>query len=54
MKKEIIGFVCEYSDAWLFETETDYYYNVPVALDELLGVETQNGEKYKITIEKLS
>lgn len=55
MKKEIIGFVGEYSDDWVFETETDCYSSgVPAALDELLGCETQDGEKYKITIEKLS
>lgn len=55
MKKEIIGFVGEYSDDWVFETETDCYSSgVPSALDELLGCETQDGEKYKITIEKLS
>lgn len=55
MKKEITGFVGEYSGDWCFENETDYYSsNVPSALDELLGHETQDGEKYKITIEKLS
>lgn len=55
MKKEIIGFVGEYSDTWMFETDTDCYSaNIPTALDELLGYETQDGEKYKITIEKLS
>ncbi len=54
MKKEFIGYVGEYSDIWVFETEDQQYSsNVPVALDELLDTETKDGEKYKITIEKL-
>lgn len=54
MKKEFIGFVGEYSDTWTFETDTHQFSsNVPAVLDELLGIETKNGDKFKITIEKL-
>lgn len=54
MKKEIIGFVGEYSDGWVFENESvQYSSNIPRALDELLGIITHDGDKFKITIEKL-
>lgn len=54
MKKEFVGYVGEYSDTWVFETEDQQYSsNVPAALDELLDTETKDGEKYRITIEKL-
>lgn len=52
--KEIIGYVGEYSDCWLFENEeASYSEKVPAVLDELLGVFTKNGERYKITIQRL-
>ena len=55
MKKEIIGYVGEYSDGWVFENEkTQYSSYIPATLDELLETTTQDGEKYKITIERLS
>ena len=54
MKKEFIGFVGEYFDTWVFETDDHQFSsNIPTALDELLDVETQDGDKFKITIEKL-
>lgn len=54
MKKEFVGYVGEYSDTWVFETEDQQYSsNVPATLDELLDTETKDGEKYRITIEKL-
>lgn len=54
MKKEFVGYVEEYSDTWVFETEDrQYSSNVPAALDELLDAETKDGENYKIIIEKL-
>lgn len=54
MKKEFIGFVGEYSDTWTFETDTHQFSsNIPTALDELLDIETKDGDKFKITIEKL-
>lgn len=53
-KKEYVGYVGQYSDTWLFETDkTSYSKNVVLAIDELLLVETKDCEKYKITIEKL-
>lgn len=54
MKKEFIGTITVDNDIWAFETEKRLYSaNVPTAIDELLETETENGEKYKITIEKL-
>ena len=53
-KKAFIGYVGEYSDTWLFETDkTPYSSIVVLAIDELLLTETKDCEKYKITIEKL-
>ena len=53
-KKEFIGYVGEYSDTWLFETnKTPYSSIVVLAIDELLGIKTEDCEKYKMTIEKL-
>ena len=57
MKKEIVGYVnyCNYSGKWGFETdEESYSFNVPTTIDELLGICSQNGDKFKITIEKLN
>ena len=54
-KKTIRGFVGEYSDTWLFETDkTSYSMNVPKAIDEILGIESEDGEEYRITIEQVS
>lgn len=55
MKKEIIGYVGEYSDNWCFETEEESYRaNVPIVIDELLGIDSKDGDKFKITIENLN
>lgn len=55
MKKEIIGYVGEYNDDWFFENEKESYSsNVPTAIDELLGIDSKDGDKFKITIEKLN
>lgn len=58
MKKEIVGYVNYYSgnwDNWYFETdEESYSFNIPAAIDELLDICSQNGDKFKITIEKLN
>lgn len=55
MKKEIIGYVGEYNDGWFFENEKESYSsNVPTAIDELLGIYSKDGDKFKITIEKLN
>lgn len=52
--KEIVGYVGEYSDCWLFETDNkSYSERVPIVLDELLGLFTKDGEQYKITIQRL-
>ena len=54
-KKTIRGFVGEYSDTWLFETDiTSYSVNVPKAIDEILDIESEDGEEYRITIEQVS
>ena len=53
-KKECIGYVCKYDGACLFETDkSSHSKNVVLAIDELLRTETEDCEKYKITIEKL-
>lgn len=55
MKKEIIGYVRGYNDNWSFETdEENYSANVPTAIDELLDIDSRDGDKFKITIEKLN
>jgi hypothetical protein len=60
MKKEIIGYVNYYSDNWGsgnwgFETDEESYdFNVPTAIDELLEIDSQDGDMFKITIEKLN
>ena len=54
IKKEFVGTITIDNDIWGFETgEKLYSANVPTAIDELLETETENGEKYKITIEKI-
>lgn len=55
MKKEIIGYVGQYNDGWFFVNEKECYDNNVVALiDELLGIDSKDGDKFKITIEKLN
>lgn len=55
MKKEFIGYVGEYNDNWCFETdEESYSANVPTVIDELLEIDSQDGDRFKITIEKLN
>lgn len=55
MKKEIIGYVKEDNDNWGFDNDKESYSsNVPTAIDELLGIDSQNGDKFRITIEKLN
>ena len=55
MKKEIIGYVGDYNDNWCFKTEEKTYgANVPIVIDELLGIYSKDGDKFKITIEKLN
>lgn len=55
MKKEIVGYVNYYSGNWGFETdEESYSSNLPTAIDELLEIDSQDGDRFKITIEKLN
>ena len=55
MKKEIIGYVGQYNDGWFFVNEKECYDNNVVALiDELLGIYSKDGDKFKITIEKIN
>lgn len=52
--KTFIGYVGQYSDCWLFETDTtSYSQQVCAAIDELMGELSNNGDKFKITIKKL-
>lgn len=54
MKKVIQGYMSQYSDAWLFETDkTSYSSGVASAIDELIGFLTEDGDEIKITIEFL-
>ena len=54
MKKVIQGYISEYSDCFLFETEkTSYSSDVPEVIDELLGGFTEDGDEIRITIEHL-
>ena len=53
-KKTFVGYVIQYSDCRLFETETDSYsQQVCVAVDELMGELSKDGDRFKITIEKI-
>lgn len=53
-KKTIRGFVGEYSDGYLFETDTTSYSGIiPQAIDEILNIFSKDGEEYRITIEQL-
>lgn len=66
MKKEVIGYVRDWSSevkGWLSEDDYDwtfengenrYNVNVVKAIDELLGIWSKDGDKFKITIEKLN
>lgn len=57
MKKEIIGIVVStenYKGEWAFKTkEKSYDADVCCALDEILGFETKEGQKFKIVIEEI-
>ena len=38
----------------MFETDTtSYSVNIPKAIDEILNIESKDGEEYRITIEQL-
>ena len=53
-KKTVRGFVGHYSDTWMFETDTSSYSSsVARAIDEILRIESQDGEEYRITIEQV-
>ena len=53
-KKTIRGFVGEYSDTWMFDTETtSYSANIPKAIDEILNIESKDNDEFRITIEQL-
>lgn len=58
MKKEIIGCVrteIGLNDYWAFENnENCYSISVVKAIDELLDIWSVDGDKFKITIEKLN
>ena len=57
MKKTIEGVLTlndEKNNDWSFETEDESFSNnIPAAIDEILDRETQAGEKFRITIEKI-
>lgn len=54
MKKVIQGYMSQYSDAWLFETDKTFYSSgVASAIDELIGFLTEDGDEIRITIEHL-
>lgn len=55
MKKEIVGCVNEENGIWAFENDEESYgSNVATAIDELLDIESQDGDKFRIVIEKLN
>lgn len=61
MKKEVVGCVRDHSSSamknyWTFETDdrTRYSVNVVNTIDELLAIRSRDGDKFKITIEKLN
>ena len=43
--------VTDFDDFWNFE---NYSTNVVLAIDELLEIDSQDGDRFKITIEKLN
>jgi hypothetical protein len=52
--RSFVGYVGQYSDGWLFETDTNSYsQQVCAAIDELMGEFSKDGDKFKIIIEKL-
>lgn len=54
MIKEITGCVTEDNSNWYFETDKETYSsNIPAAIDELLGIDSQDGDRFKITIERM-
>jgi len=55
MRKEVVGAIRTNGDNWYFETEDILFSaDVVTALDELIGEYTEEGNKYKITIERLN
>lgn len=55
MKKEIIGYIKEGNGNWFFENEKECYgSDIPAAIDQLLGINSQDGNKFKITVEKIN
>lgn len=55
MKKEIVGCVSEENNIWGFgNDEESYSSNVATAIDDLLGIDSQDGDKFRIVIEKLN
>lgn len=57
MRKKNIEGVINYDgmcDTWSFETDSHSYDGMVCgAIDQLLGIETVEGEKFRITIEKI-
>lgn len=54
MTKVIEGTVINGDGGWSFKTESNSFSNfILIALDELLDYETEDGERYRITIERL-
>ena len=52
--KIFVGYIAQYSDCWLFETEkTSYSQQVCATIDELMGELSKDGDRFKITIEKI-
>lgn len=55
MKKEIIGYIKEGNSNWFFENEKERYRSdIPTAIDQLLGINSQDGDNFKITVEKIN
>ena len=48
---EVVGTIKNDNDFWNFE---NYSTNVVLAIDELLEIDSQDGDMFKITIEKLN
>ena len=48
---EVVGSVKNNNDFWNFE---NYGEDVVLAIDELLEIDSQDGDMFKITIEKLN
>ena len=54
LKRTITGYIGEYSDCWLFETDDETFDTEVVrAIDWILHYNTQDGDIIKITMEKV-